>query len=130
MGLATGSTPLGLFKELIKRNKNNEISFKNIITYNLDEYCGISKNHKQSYLSFMKNNLFNYIDINLNYTHIPKAEGDFKLNTENYEKMFEKNKLNIQLLGLRRNGHIGFNEPWTDFNLGVHNVQFWVKKLY
>jgi glucosamine-6-phosphate deaminase len=123
LGLATGSTPLGLYKELIKRNKNKEISFKNITTYNLDEYCGIPQNHEQSYFSFMKENLFNYIDINLNNTHIPKAEGDIKLNAENYEKMLEENKLNIQLLGVGRNGHIGFNEPGSDFHLGVHDVQ-------
>ena len=123
LGLATGSTPLGLYKELIKRNKNKEISFKNISTYNLDEYCGIPQTHEQSYFSFMKENLFNHIDINLNNTHIPKAEGDIKLNAENYEKMLEENKLNIQLLGVGRNGHIGFNEPGSDFNLGVHDVQ-------
>lgn len=123
LGLATGSTPLGLYKELIKRNKNKEISFKNITTYNLDEYCGIPQNHEQSYFSFMKENLFDHIDINLNNTHIPKAEGDIKLNAENYEKMLEENKLNIQLLGVGRNGHIGFNEPGSDFHLGVHDVK-------
>ena len=123
LGLATGSTPLGLYKELIKRNKNKEISFKNITTYNLDEYCGIPQNHEQSYFSFMKENLFNYIDINLNNTHIPKAEGDIKLNAENYEKMLKENKLNIQLLGVGINRHIGFNEPGSDFDLGVHDVQ-------
>ena len=129
LGLATGSTPLGLYKELIKRNAKKEISFSNIKTYNLDEYCGIPQNHEKSYFSFMKNNLFNYIDINPNNTHIPKAEGDIKINIQNYEKMLEKNKLNLQLLGVGRNGHIGFNEPGTDFNLGVHDVQLAEKTI-
>ena len=122
LGLATGSTPLGLYNELIKKNQNKEITFKNISTYNLDEYCGIPRNHPQSYYSFMKNHLFNYIDINLNNTHIPKAEGDIEINIKNYEEMLNKNKINLQLLGVGRNGHIGFNEPGTHFNIGVHEV--------
>ena len=122
LGLATGSTPLGLYNELIKKNKNKEITFKNISTYNLDEYCGIPQNHSHSYYSFMKNHLFNYIDINLNNTHIPKGEGDIKLNVKNYEESLNKNKINLQLLGVGRNGHIGFNEPGTHFKIGVHEV--------
>jgi glucosamine-6-phosphate deaminase len=122
LGLATGSTPLGLYNELIKKNKNKEITFKNISTYNLDEYCGIPQNHSQSYYSFMKNHLFNYIDINLNNTHIPKGEGDIEKNVKNYEEGLNKNKINLQLLGVGRNGHIGFNEPGTNFKIGVHEV--------
>ena len=122
LGLATGSTPIGLYNELIKKNKNKEITFKDIKSYNLDEYVGISQNHSQSYYYFMKNTLFNYIDININNTHIPKGEGDIQTNIENYENELSKNKINMQLLGVGRNGHIGFNEPGTDFNLGVHDV--------
>ena len=122
LGLATGSTPIGLYKILIEKNKSKEITFKNVITYNLDEYCDIPKNHEQSYFTYMNYNLFDYIDINKDNTHLPKGEGDSKINSENYENELNKIKIDIQLLGVGSNGHIGFNEPGTDFNLGVHEV--------
>jgi len=123
LGLATGSTPIGLYQELIKQNKNKEISFKNITTYNLDEYCDIPQSHQQSYYSFMQEHFFKYIDINPNNTHLPKGEGNIELNVKNYEEALEKHKINLQLLGVGRNGHIGFNEPGTHFDLGVHAVK-------
>ena len=122
LGLATGSTPLGLYKILVSKYKEGLISFKDVLTYNLDEYCDIPKEHEQSYFTYMNKNLFNHIDINKNNTHLPKGEGDSKLNSENYEKELNKVKIDIQLLGIGSNGHIGFNEPGTDFNLGVHEV--------
>ena len=122
LGLATGSTPIGLYKILIEKNKSKEISFKDVITYNLDEYCNIPKNHEQSYFTYMNNNLFTHIDINKDNTHLPLGEGDSKLNSEKYENELNKIKIDIQLLGVGSNGHIGFNEPGTDFDLGVHEV--------
>ena len=122
LGLATGSTPIGLYKILIENNKSKLISFKDVVTYNLDEYCDIPKNHEQSYYTYMNTNLFDHIDINKNNTHLPIGEGDSKLNAENYEKELNKIKIDIQLLGIGSNGHIGFNEPGTDFNIGVHEV--------
>ena len=122
LGLATGSTPLGLYKILIEKNKLKEISFKDVITYNLDEYCDIPKFHEQSYYTYMNQNLFDHIDINRNNTHIPNGEGDSKLNSHNYENELNKVKIDIQLLGIGSNGHIGFNEPGTDFDIGVHEV--------
>ena len=122
LGLATGSTPIGLYKILIEKNKSKEISFKDVITYNLDEYCNIPKNYEQSYFTYMNNNLFAYIDINKDNTHLPLGEGDSKLNSEKYENELNKIKIDIQLLGVGSNGHIGFNEPGTDFDLGVHEV--------
>ena len=122
LGLATGSTPLGLYKILISKYNEGLISFKDVQTFNLDEYCDIPKEHEQSYFTYMNKNLFNHIDINKNNTHLPKGEGDSKLNSENYEKELNKIKIDIQLLGIGSNGHIGFNEPGTDFNLGVHEV--------
>ena len=122
LGLATGSTPIGLYKILIEKNKSKEISFKDVITYNIDEYCNIPKNHEQSYFTYMNNNLFAYIDINKDNTHLPLGEGDSKLNSEKYENELNKIKIDIQLLGVGSNGHIGFNEPGTDFDLGVHEV--------
>ena len=129
LGLATGSTPIGTYNELIKKNKNKEISFKNITTFNLDEYIGLAKNHPQSYYTFMYENLFKHIDINIENTHLPKGEGDSKLNVENYENLLSKNKINLQILGVGRNGHIGFNEPGTDFNTGVHDVNLHNKTI-
>ena len=123
LGLATGSTPIGLYKKLIEKNKSKEISFKDVITYNLDEYCDLPKEHKQSYFTFMNENLFKHIDININNTHIPEGEGDSKVNAQKYEEALKNTKIDIQLLGIGSNGHIGFNEPGTDFNIGVHEVQ-------
>ena len=123
LGLATGSTPIGLYKKLIEKNKAKEISFKNIITYNLDEYCDIPKEHEQSYYTFMNENLFKHIDINKDNTHLPEGQGDSKLNAQKYEEALKNAKIDIQLLGIGSNGHIGFNEPGTDFDLGVHDVQ-------
>ena len=123
LGLATGSTPIGLYKILIEKNKSNEISFKDVITYNLDEYCDLPKEHEQSYYTFMNENLFKHIDINKNNTHLPKGEGDSKVNAQNYDDALKNIKIDIQLLGIGSNGHIGFNEPGTDFEIGVHEVQ-------
>ena len=122
LGLATGSTPIGLYKILIAKNKEKLISFKDVKTYNLDEYCGIPKNHEQSYFTYMNKNLFDHIDINKNNTHLPNSEGDPKVNSENYEEELNQITIDIQLLGIGSNGHIGFNEPGTDFNIGVHEV--------
>ena len=122
LGLATGSTPLGLYKILISKYNEGLISFKDVQTFNLDEYCDIPKEHEQSYFTYMNKNLFDHIDIDKNNTYLPKGEGDSKLNSENYEKELNKVKIDIQLLGIGSNGHIGFNEPGTDFNLGVHEV--------
>ncbi len=123
LGLATGSTPIGLYKKLIEKTKKKEISFKEVITYNLDEYCDIPKNHEQSYFTFMNENFFKHIDIKKINTHIPNGEGNSKFNAENYENDLQKIKIDLQLLGIGSNGHIGFNEPGTDFDIGVHEVQ-------
>ena len=122
LGMATGSTPLGSYKILISKYNEGLISFKDVQTFNLDEYCDIPKEHEQSYFTYMNNNLFNHIDIDKNNTHIPKGEGDAIINSDNYEKELNKIKIELQLLGIGSNGHIGFNEPGTDFNIGVHEV--------
>lgn len=122
LGLATGSTPIGTYIELIKKFNNKEISFKNVKTFNLDEYIGLDQFHPQSYYYYMYDHLFKHIDINLNNTYIPKGEGVTETNIKEYEDLLNKNKINLQILGVGRNGHIGFNEPGTDFGLGVHDV--------
>ena len=122
LGLATGSTPIGTYNELIKKYNKNEISFENVTTFNLDEYIGLEPFHPQSYYKYMYDHLFKHININLNNTHIPKGEGNLELNVKEYESLLKNNKINLQILGVGRNGHIGFNEPGTDFSIGVHDV--------
>ena len=129
LGLATGSTPIGTYNELIKKYNKNEISFENVTTFNLDEYIGLQPFHPQSYYKYMYDHLFKHININLNNTHIPKGEGNLELNVKEYESLLNNNKINLQILGVGRNGHIGFNEPGTDFNIGVHDVSLHNKTI-
>ncbi|MDY0294645.1 MAG: glucosamine-6-phosphate deaminase [Acholeplasmataceae bacterium] len=114
LGLATGSSPLGLYQRLIQAYNKHEISFKQITTFNLDEYVGISRNHPQSYFSFMNENLFKHIDIDLDHVHLPDNDLS-KIDTiaKDYNKLLRKNPIDLQVLGIGSNGHIGFNEPGT-----------------
>ncbi|MDR0573703.1 MAG: glucosamine-6-phosphate deaminase [Tannerella sp.] len=113
LGLPTGSSPLGIYKELIKLNKKGTISFKNVITFNMDEYVGIPKDHPESYHSFMWNNFFNHIDIQEKNVNIlngnarnPEAE------CINYEERIKKvGGIDLFLGGIGPDGHIAFNEP-------------------
>ncbi|AJH15292.1 glucosamine-6-phosphate deaminase [Myroides profundi] len=115
IGLATGSTPKGVYKELIRLHKDEGLSFKNVTTFNLDEYYPILPIDDQSYVSFMKSNLFNHIDIDPKHVHIP--DGTLSLEgIQAYCDLYEKKivdfgGLDLQLLGIGRTGHIGFNEP-------------------
>ena len=114
LGLATGSTPVQTYKYLIESFKNNEISFKGIKTFNLDEYVGLDSNHVQSYRHFMNENLFNHIDIKKENTFIPSGIGNIKDNSIKYENLLnDLGPVDLQLLGLGENAHIGFNEPGT-----------------
>ncbi len=123
LGLATGSTPVATYELLIKANQNNQVDFSQVKTYNLDEYIGLSKNHPQSYYYFMNKFLFDKININKNNIHIPSGEGDVAKNIDIYNNLLDNTKIDIQLLGLGVNGHIGFNEPGTDFNSITHKVK-------
>lgn len=123
LGLATGSSPFGLYQELINDHKENKTSYKFITTYNLDEYYGISKEHPQSYYHFMFENLFQYIDIQKENIHIPSGDSEnIDLECENYNKKLAENPQDIQVLGIGSNGHIGFNEPNTPFDSVTHQV--------
>ena len=120
LGLATGSSPLGVYKSLIDFHKNEKLSFKNVVTFNLDEYYGLEKDHKQSYHHFMDENLFNHIDIKRTNINIPDGLID-KKNIDKYCKEYEKKieslgGIDIQILGIGVNGHIGFNEPGSNLN--------------
>lgn len=115
LGLATGSTPVAVYDELVRLHKEEGLSFKNVITFNLDEYYPIQPDSLQSYVRFMNEHLFDDIDIPENQVHIPDgtlAEEEIQEYCENYEAKIEKaGGIDIQLLGIGRTGHIGFNEP-------------------
>lgn len=122
LGLATGSTPLGLYEKLAEMNKNKEISFRDVRTFNLDEYYPISDDNDQSYHYFMEKNLFSKIDIKKSNTHLLDGMCDnTDAECENYENMIEENGgIDLQILGIGQNGHIGFNEPNENLNLRTH----------
>lgn len=125
LGLATGSTPIGLYNELIDDHAKNGTSYRKICTFNLDEYVGLEGSHPQSYLYFMRQHLFNHIDISSENTFIPngKAE-DMMKECERYEELIkEKGGIDLQILGIGQNGHIGFNEPGTSFSSRTHIIQ-------
>lgn len=113
LGFATGSTPIGTYKNLIQMNIDGEIDFSEVISFNLDEYYPIKRDNKQSYRYFMKQNLFNHINIRMENTHIPNGEtNNPKMECENYEKAIsDSGGIDLQILGIGENGHIGFNEP-------------------
>lgn len=115
LGLATGASPLKVYEELIRIHKEENLSFKNVITFNLDEYYPIDATHPESYVNFMNTHLFNHIDINKNNVHIPDGtipENKIASFCAKYEYEIEDaGGIDIQLLGIGRSGHIGFNEP-------------------
>lgn len=116
LGLATGSSPIGTYQNLVKAYENKEISFKDVKTYNLDEYCGISRSHPQSYYYFMHDNLFNHVDVREENVHIPAVSNDsLDEDCKKYNDMLHEASIDLQLLGIGGNGHIGFNEPGTPF---------------
>ena len=123
LGLATGSTPIGLYKNMIKDHKENGTSYKAIRTVNLDEYAGLDYSSDQSYVYFMRSNLFDHIDIDLKNTNIEngKAE-DRQAECDRYNALLEVMQQDIQVLGIGSNGHIAFNEPGTPFGSVTHIV--------
>lgn len=111
LGLATGSSPVGLYENLIADFKENKTSYENVVTFNLDEYVGLPINHEQSYHSFMYETLFKHLNINLDNTNFPDLD-----NPKSYTKLLKQNQIDLQVLGIGSNGHIAFNEPGTSFN--------------
>lgn len=113
LGLATGSTPIGLYKNLVNAYKKSEISFKSVTTFNLDEYVPITPDNEQSYIYFMKDNLFNHVDMDESKINIPNGQAaDPEKEAVEYDKKIEAaGGIDLQLLGVGPNGHIAFNEP-------------------
>ena len=122
LGLATGSTPIKMYELMVKDHKENGTSYQDIKSYNLDEYYGLEKTHPQSYYYFMQKHLFSSIDIKPENIHVPSEAGDIQENCDEYNKMLAENPIDIQLLGIGSNGHIGFNEPGTSFDSVTHKV--------
>ena len=124
LGLATGGTPVGMYKELIKMYEKKELNFSKITTVNLDEYIGLNPEHNQSYRYFMNNNLFNHINIDKSNTFVPNGLAeDLEAQCKEYDqKIAELGGIDIQLLGVGNNGHIAFNEPNSELSSGTHII--------
>lgn len=118
LGLPTGSSPLGMYKELIALNKAGKVSFKNVITFNMDEYIGLPKEHPESYYSFMWNNFFSHIDIQRENVNILNGNAaDLEQECKNYEAKIESvGGIDLFLGGIGPDGHIAFNEPGSALN--------------
>ncbi len=125
LGLATGSSPVGTYKELIKRYEAGELDFSNVRSVNLDEYVGLDGSNEQSYRYFMDKNLFDHINIQKFNTNVPSGISDnMHGECERYENMINGiGGVDIQLLGIGHDGHIGFNEPADNFPVKTHVVE-------
>lgn len=124
LGLATGSTPIGLYADLVEDFETDRISFEGVTTFNLDEYRGLDPEHEQSYRYFMQKNLFNQVDVCPEATHVPDGSNpDAQAACADYEDAIaQAGGIDLQLLGLGHNGHIGFNEPCDEFPVRTHVV--------
>lgn len=124
LGLATGSTPIGIYAKIVEQTKQRQVSFGGVTTYNLDEYVGLTPDNDQSYAYYMNHHLFSHIDIPVSRTHLPNGMAeDPQAECDRYEEMLEERHADIQLLGLGHNGHIGFNEPDAELSSGTHVVE-------
>jgi glucosamine-6-phosphate deaminase len=124
LGLATGSTPIGTYKEMINDHKKNGTSYDKIKTINLDEYVGLPYNNKNSYHYFMKEHVFNYLNFKEENNFIPNGlSGNLDEACRDYNQLIKEFPIDLQVLGIGENGHIGFNEPGTSFNTETHIVE-------
>lgn len=124
LGLATGSTPIGAYQQLVEWYKKGDLDFSQVSTYNLDEYRGLTHDDPQSYHYFMNENLFNHVNIDIANTHVPDGSNpDAEAACAEYDAMVAAAGYpDLQLLGIGNNGHIGFNEPDDHFSYGTHCV--------
>lgn len=124
LGLATGSTPIGTYKKLAEYNKTGDLDFSSVTSVNLDEYCGLTGENDQSYRYFMNNNLFKHINIDINKTYVPNGCAEnLAEEGRKYDQMIkELGGIDLQLLGIGNDGHIGFNEPDEFFTKETHQV--------
>jgi len=122
LGLATGSTPVGLYRCLIEAHEKEGLDFSQVVSFNLDEYVGLAPDHPQSYRHFMDENLFNHINIKRANTHVPDGMArSLGKHCQQYERMIKKaGGIDLQVLGIGRDGHIAFNEPGTSLGSRTH----------
>ncbi|MBR0604859.1 glucosamine-6-phosphate deaminase [Bacillus safensis] len=125
LGLATGGTPIETYKELIQLHQAHQLSFKQTKTINLDEYAGLDLEHENSYMTYMKHHLFDHIDLPQDQYFLPNGNAaHLEKECLRYDQLIEAvGGIDLQLLGIGQNGHIGFNEPGTPFNSKTHVVQ-------
>lgn len=123
LGLATGDTPVPTYQEMIRLNREGVVSFEETRTFNLDEYVGIAPDHPQSYRRFMNEQLFNHIDIDMDNTQVPSGFADADAAADYDAQIEAAGGVDLQVLGIGRNGHIGFNEPGSDFSRTTHIVE-------
>lgn len=125
LGLATGSTPIPLYKELLELHSENAIDFSQSICFNLDEYCDLPNTHRESYANFMYEQFYHLANVEENNRHIPDGNAhDLEKECERYNDLLSQHgPIDLQLLGIGRNGHIGFNEPNTELKAGTHIVK-------
>lgn len=125
VGMATGNTPLGMYRELIKIHRQRQLSFCRMVTFNLDEYIAVGKEDTHSYHYYMKHHFFRHVDIPEANQHIPNGEaGNIEWECLAYEqKIKEAGGIDLQILGIGRNGHIGFNEPDVKFTAATHRAE-------
>ncbi|HZK40292.1 MAG TPA: glucosamine-6-phosphate deaminase [Atribacterota bacterium] len=131
LGLATGSTPSGMYKELIRLNQERKVDFSEVVTFNLDEYYGLSPEHPQSYSFFMWNKFFKHINIKKENIHLLNGiKKNIDKECKQYEALIKKSGgIDLQVLGIGDNGHIGFNEPDISLNTQTHLVNLTVKTI-
>ena len=120
LGLATGSSPVGMYQELSRRCKEEGLDFSKIHSVNLDEYVGLEPTHNQSYRYFMDSNLFDHINIDKNHTYVAKGTGDIEANLKEFNEILDRTDIDIQVLGVGPDGHLGFNEPGDTLYDGAH----------
>lgn len=124
MCLATGQTPVGLYHKLVQAYQSGQVSFKQVTTYNIDEYAGLSKDHSQSFYYFMKTHLFSKVDLSEEQIYIPDGvASNLKAEAERYEALLtDVGQFDVQILSIGLNGHIGFNEPGQTLQAEAHMV--------
>lgn len=124
LGLATGTTPIGMYKRLIEMNKSGEIDFAKVRSFNLDEYYPIKPDNNQSYRYFMNEQLFDHVNINKDNTRVPNGmAADPVQEGKDYDEAIDNaGGIDLQILGIGRNGHIGFNEPDAELIAGTHRT--------
>lgn len=125
LGLATGSTPIGMYDNLVRMYQQGMVDFSEVQTFNLDEYLGLSPTDEQSYHYFMNEHLFNHVNIDKNHIRIPNGMADsIEDECQRYDQLIEEaGGIDLQVLGIGHNAHIGFNEPTINFEKGTHIVE-------